>query len=380
MRHLHFTQSLEPLQGGGLGSSAVSLHRQMLADGVPSVLCATHGGEPQRLVDKSFEFQRIKPDVIYFSPAMQRAAPGLVREADVIHGHGLYVGTNYIFGRESTRQDTPLVYHVHGMFEPYILSRSRWKNRLVHWLFEDANFRRVRLWRALTAKEADQIRAYGIKQPVVVVPNGLNLADFPKPKDTQAPITLASGQSLAKTVPRILFLGRIHPKKGLDILLSAWAKLSTLTKNWQLVIAGPDEKGHLAQIQALANSLGLRDQIVFTGPVTGETKIRLLYSSDLFVLSSYSEGFSMSLLEALACGIPVIATHACNFPEISQNQAGWECDSALDSLIATLRVALQTPESVRREIGLNGRRLVESRYSWSAVVQTLQTACTAYCS
>ena len=379
MKYLHFTQSLEPLQGGGLGSSTVALHRQMRAQGISSVLCATHGGRPQNLVEDSREFRRIKPGFLYFSPAMRRAASGLVQAADVIHGHGFYVGTNYIFGRECRRRQKPLVYHVHGMFEPYILGRSRWKKQLVRWLFENANFRHVRLWRALTLKEADQIRAYGVKQPIVIAPNGLNPADFPGPVDSSAPISMGQGADLVKTVPRLLFLGRVHPKKGLDLLVSAWAKLAPLSKDWQLVIAGPDELGHVAQIRAQAAALGVQDQIVFTGPVTGEKKVRLLHSADLFVLSSYSEGFSMSVLEAMACEIPVVATHACNFPEISQNGAGWECESTVDSVTAALRAALTATDSERRERGRNGRRLVETRYTWPVVIETLQQACATYC-
>jgi glycosyltransferase involved in cell wall biosynthesis len=379
MKHLHFTQSLEPLHGGGLGSSSVALHRQMRAEGLASVLYATHGGKPQNLVEGSREFRRIRPDFIYFSPAMQREAPQLVRDVDVLHGHGLYVGTNFIFGRESRRQRKPLVYHVHGMFEPYILNRSRWKKQLVHWLFENDNFRHVRLWRALTSKEADQIRACGITQPIIVAPNGLNLDEFPQPVPFDTPIKTSWVENLVKTAPRLLFLGRIHPKKGFDLLLAAWARLSSLTRHWQLVIAGPDEQGHLAQVRALAKSLGVQDQIVFTGPITGQAKKNLLYSSDLFVLPSYSEGFSMSLLEAMACELPVIATRACNFPDISKTHAGWECDSVADSLAETLKTALQTPESERRERGQNGRRLVQTRYAWPSIVSQLQQACAAHC-
>jgi glycosyltransferase involved in cell wall biosynthesis len=379
MRHLHFTQSLEALEGGGLGSSTVALHGQMRAAGLSSVLCSTHGGTPQALADGALEFRRLKPDFIYYSPAMQRQAPQLVREADVLHGHGFYVGTNFIFGREAGRQKKPLVYHVHGIFEPYILRRSRWKKRLVHWLFEDANFRRARLWRALTSKEADQIRSCGFNGPIAVIPNGLNPGEFPKPVDLNAPIATPLVKSLAKTALRLLFLGRVHPKKGLDLLLPAWAKLSTLTKDWQLVIAGPDEQGYLAHVRELARSLGLQDQIVFTGPVTGRSKILLLHSSDLFVLPSYSEGFPMSILEAMACELPVIATRACNFPGIAEAEAGWECDSVIDSLMSALRSALQASESERRKRGQMGRRLVESTYAWPDIVKTLQEACAAYC-
>src|SRR5208283_1275525 len=118
---------------------------------------------------------------LYYSPAMQRQAYHLAREADVLHGHGLYVGTNFIFGREARRQGKLLVYHVHGMFEPYILARSRWKKGLVRRVFEDANISHVRLWRALTATEADQIRACANKAAIVIAPNGLNLSAYARP-------------------------------------------------------------------------------------------------------------------------------------------------------------------------------------------------------
>ena len=123
---------------------------------------------------------------------MRRDAGSLVRDSDVLHGHGLYVGTNFIFGGEARRQRKALVYHVHGMFEPYILKRSRWKKRLVHWLFEDRNIRDVRFWRALTAIEADQIAATGARQPIAVIPNGLDVADFTRPADPDRPIRHAA--------------------------------------------------------------------------------------------------------------------------------------------------------------------------------------------
>jgi glycosyltransferase involved in cell wall biosynthesis len=379
MRHLHFTQSLEPLYGGGLGTSAAALHREMRAGGVSSVLCSTHGGAPQQPTAGTLEFRRVRPTPLYFSPAMRWRAAQLVNDADVLHGHGLYVGTNFIFGREARRKSKPLVYHVHGMFEPYILQRSQWKKRLVHWLFENANFRHVRLWRALTSKEADQIRSCGARQPIVIAPNGLNLADFPKPSEANGSIETPLSRDLRKKGPRLLFLGRIHPKKGLDLLLPAWAALGSITKDWELVVAGPDEQGHLATIQELARSLDLQDRIVFTGPVSGATKNALLHSADLFILPSYSEGFSMSILEAMACRVPVVATRACNFPEISKEQAGWECDSAVGALKETLRIAIESSESERNERGQNGRRLVELRYTWPSISKTILEACATHC-
>jgi len=379
MRHLHFTQSLEPRQGGGLASSSLALHREFLAAGSDSVLCSTFGGTKQSSDVGSFEFRRIGPDLAYFSPEMYRRATGLVKESDVLHGHGLYVGPNLIFGREARRQRKALVYHVHGMFEPYILQRSRWKKRLVHWFFEDANFRAVRLWRALTSKEADQIRNCGIKQPLVVVPNGLNIEDYPTTPRVAESIETSLIPKLIKIDFRLLFLGRLHPKKGLDLLLPAWARLSKACPDWHLVVAGPDELNYANVIRRLAVSLGIQDRVLFTGQVTGRAKRDLLYSADLFVLPSYSEGFPMSLLEALACKVPVVATRACNFPQIPASGAGWECDATIESLGDALREGLRASDLERKQRGQIGRDLIQNHYAWPGVVSALLEACAVYC-
>ena len=379
MRHLHFTQSLEPLQGGGLGASAVLLHEQMSRQGFGSVLCSTHGGRPQCALAGVNEYERIKPGFLYYSPTMRRQAPRLVQGSDVVHGHGLYVGPNLVFGREARRQRKPLAYHVHGMFEPYILARSPWKKRLVHWLFEDANMRAVRFWRALTPREGDQIRAHGARQPIAVIPNGLDAAAFAHPAGPAGPIDTALVKGLTKNGLRALFLGRIHPKKGLDLLLPAWAGLGGRRAEWELVIAGPDEAGYLAKMRTLARSLDLGGRVVFTGLVTGEAKTRLLHSADLFVLPSYSEGFPMSVLEAWACGVPVAATRECNVADISAAEAGWECDAEVESLAGTLTAALCASAGERRDRGANGRRLLEVRYSWPLIARELDQACVRYC-
>jgi glycosyltransferase involved in cell wall biosynthesis len=379
MRHLHFTQSLEPLCGGGLGASAMSLHRQMLARGVDSAVCATYGDTPRKPEEATFEFQRVKPDFLYYSPTMHRQAAYLVEESHVLHGHGLYVGTNFIFGRQARRQRKSLVYHVHGMFEPYILRRSQWKKRLVHQLFENANISHVRLWRALTTAEADQIRACGNKAAIVVAPNGLSLSDYPTPKDGVNAIETPLIRDFVKGKKRALFLGRIHPKKGLDLLVQAWSRLGAQRKDWELVVAGPDELNHRSQIQRLAVSLGIETEILFTGTVTGNAKIALLYSADIFVLPSYSEGLPMSLLEAMACKVPVVATYTCNCLDLYPAGAGWGCEPTVDSVADALKAAMQASETERKQRGCLGHQLVQRAYSWDQITKTILQACAAHC-
>ena len=379
MRHLHFTQALESLNGGGLGVSTVALHRQFLSMGVDSTLCSTYGHAPQKPAKGVLEFRRIKPDFLYYSPALRASAKQLVASADIVHVHGLYVGTNYLIGAEVRRQRRALVYHTHGFFDPWILNRSRWKKRLVHWLFENANFQHARLWRALTAKEADQIRSQGIKSPVVVVPVGLDAASFDVPfsagDEIQTPLV---PQLVKQRRFRAVFISRLHPKKGLDLLLGAWAQLAAERRDWELIIAGPDE-GAAATVDRLIQQFELADSVRRVGKISHESKVKLLKSADVFVLPSYSEGFTSAILEAMAAALPVVATRECNFPELFQQGGGWECAVTPDSLTDALRLALTASPAERTQRGAAGRCLLERDYTSESVCRQLLQACANYC-
>ena len=158
-QHLHFVQSLETLQGGGLGQAALALHLEFLRAAVPSRLVSTTGGETTSPHPGVTLCLRNGPPRAFWSAELQRMRSYLVKTASVVHGHGFYVGTNSIIGGEALRQHKALVHHVHGFFEPWIQARSRGKKQIAHWLFENSNFREARLWRALTSKEADHVRS-----------------------------------------------------------------------------------------------------------------------------------------------------------------------------------------------------------------------------
>ncbi len=237
----------------------------------------------------------------------------------------------------------------------------------------------VRFWRALTAVEADQIATTGARQPIVVIPNGVDVSVFKKPADMDRPIRTPLAPRLTRRSQRLLFLGRIHPKKGLMLLLPAWARICPRARDWELVIAGPDEGGHLEEVRARAIELGIGDRLIFTGLVQGEEKVRLLHSADVFVLPSFSEGLPMGVLEALACKVPVVATRESNVGDLMADGAGWECAATVDSLAEALEQALFASESERAERGSAGRRAIEARYAWPSVVQELERACAAYC-
>ncbi len=367
--HLHFVQSIEPLQGGGLGRAAWELSDAMRNAGVSSRLVTTSAGTTDHRAGVS-EYRRQGPERAFYSPELRNDSKRLVGEADVVHGHGFYVATNWMLGRQTRHQKKPLVYHAHGIFEPWILARSQRKKALAHVLFENANFRHASLWRALTDKEADQIRAQGITAPVVVCPNGIELSQFERVPALRADL------QINKNRKELLFLARLHPKKGLPLLVEAWSRLpAKLRQEWRVVVAGPDELSHRGEVESAVARIKAESEWDFVGSLSGDSKLQALARADAFVLPSHSEGFSVAILEAMACSLPVIATHACNFPALSKEGGCWTVPTTVEALTAALTQLLAEDGKARDQRGAAARKLVEQHYTWPRIAAQLADAC-----
>ena len=439
--HLHFVQSLEPLQGAGLGQAALSLHLAMrgksgerhTADGIRSEALSSElraplrpVGSPSRrassvlLATRAEDFEQTWPDVIqgvrkghpkmFYAPELKRLAAEAVEQAEWIHGHGLYVWTNMWLGGEARKRGKPLVYHPHGFFDPWILRRSPGKKRLAHWLFEDKNIAHVRWWRALSNKEAGQIRAVVGSQAVVhVIPNGVDLDEvdgcqfsvgsaeqetrdrrsevgaeetrhsFGRRGDlspqTPVQVTRHGAWTRRRRPKRLLFLSRIHATKGGEVVVPAWGRLTKEFPDWELLIVGPDEGGYQATVEKMIAESGCGETCWIHPAVSGVEKHALLRTADLFVLPSYSEGFPMAVLEAAAHRIPVVQTDECNFPELTAAGGAWECRPESESVEKALRSALTAEDAERTERGLRGRELVERSYSWERLAATVIELC-----
>lgn len=372
--HLHFVQSLEPLQGAGLGQAALSLHLAMQSAGAGSTLLSTRSSDFAQTWPGVIQGVRNGPVKAFHAPELKRLAADAVAGAEWFHGHGLYVWTNMWLGGEARRRGRPLVYHPHGFFDPWILRRSRGKKRIAHWLFEDGNFAHVRWWRALSSKEADQIRAVaGRNARVEIIPNGIDLAEC----DPAGVMGETSDEAwiTRKRPKRLLFLSRIHPKKGLDLLVPAWGRLAGEFPDWELLIVGPDEGGHREAVEKMMAESGCGDACRICGTVSGPEKHALLRTADLFVLPSYSEGFPMAVLEAAAHRIPVVQTTECNFPELTAAGGAWECLPERDALEKALGDALSAEDTERAERGAKARVLVENHYSWNTIAARVLEAC-----
>jgi glycosyltransferase involved in cell wall biosynthesis len=288
--------------------------------------------------------------------AVERAA---IRSVDIVHGHGLWCGASSAAACIATRLECPLVISPHGMLEPWARRHHRHRKRIAWVLAERAGVGRADLLQAMSASEAVSFRTARLFQPVVVHPVGIDIpVALPPP---QSPVRLK-----CVAVPRTcLFLSRLHPIKGLPLLLDAWGEAQPA--GWRLVVAGPDQHGHRAAMASLANRLGIDGSVAFVGPLHGPAKWNLLADADLFVLPSHSENFGVVIAEALAAGTPVITTTSTPWDLLPASGAGWWVPPDVASLAAAVREATSLPPSVLRAMGECGRELARSRCDWSAI-------------
>ena len=278
----------------------------------------------------------------------------------VLHSNGLWTAVNHWVTHQARRWQVPLIVQPHGMLEPWALEYRGWKKRLALRLYQRRDLESASLFIATAEQEAESIRRFGLRQPIAVIPNGVELA-IGTDNDGLLPHL--------RTARTALFLSRIHPKKGLLNLVSAWGELRP--REWRLVIAGPDENGHLAKVMSSVRQQGITECVEYVGEVEGHKKAALYREADLFVLPTFSENFGVVVAEALAYGLPVITTRGTPWADLERFGCGWWIDTGVAPLVDTLREAISLPEEERKTMGERGRCYVQ-RYDWNVIAR--QTA------
>jgi glycosyltransferase involved in cell wall biosynthesis len=272
----------------------------------------------------------------------------------VVNDHGVWRTTNIVAARAARRHAVPLVIHTRGMLMRWSLRHHSWRKRVALSLYQRRILCGAQLLVATSQLEAEELTQEALRVPVAIIPNGIAL---PPP----APRVLGDGPR------RALFLSRLHPKKGAQDLIEAWARLKP--EGWTLWLAGPDEDGYRAQLEQQAAARGILSAIQFLGPVDEASKWRVYSQADLFVLPTYSENFGMVIGEALASAVPVITTTAAPWQAVADEQCGWCIAPGADSLEAALRVALAVPTDELASMGGRGRVFVAREYSWERVAR-----------
>jgi glycosyltransferase involved in cell wall biosynthesis len=368
MNILHVVAGLPPA-GGGLTAAVMGFAREAarlghdvtiatVADSDGDVAPATAGTADCGGADglRIVRFAPSFPRRLHASWEMLRRLRPLVESADVVHVHSNWTFPVWCAGTTALATGRPLVMSPHGSLSPLQLAHSRWKKRAAG-LFTRRLLCLADAIHATSPVERHWIeRSLGCHPGIEVVPLGVDL-----------PTAHAVAASGSRT-RQVLALGRLHPSKGLDMLLDAWrlaVPQAAADDPWELVIAGPDEQGTRAGLERQARELAL-ENVRFTGPLAGDQKARAWADADLFVLPSRSENFGLVVPEALAAGVPVVATTGTPWREID-GACGWWVEPNADSLSSALAAAMRLDDAGRQKIGARGRRLVEERYRWPAV-------------
>lgn len=294
----------------------------------------------------------IGPRRLGFSPHMRSwlETEAHTEQADLMHSHSLWMMPNVYPAAAVRGTKCKLIMSPRGALSVWALNHNRFRKRLFWRLFQERATQAADLFHATARSEYEDIRRVGLRQPVCVLPNGVDIPPL---------IGVVRKR-------RVLFLGRIHPKKGVDVLLRAWEAIQGRYDDWELQIVGPEGDAHSAAMRTLSSQLGLR-RVSFAGPLFGAQKNRAYQEASVFVLPTNSENFGMTVAESLAAATPVIVTKGAPWQELREKGAGWWIDPGVDSLVACLGDALERSSSELRLMGDAGRQWMENEFSWCQI-------------
>jgi glycosyltransferase involved in cell wall biosynthesis len=253
------------------------------------------------------------------------------------------------------------------MLDPWAFRNKHFKKQVYLRLVERATLAHASCLHALTRREAQCYREFGLKNPVAVIANGVDVPEAFSANEFLRRHEELRGRRL------VLFLGRVHYKKGLDILSRAWAQVSRRFDDAHLVIAGPDFENTQAGVKATLDALNVGDRVTFTGMLPSALKWSALAAASVFILPSYSEGFSVAALEAMAAGLPVIVSEACNFPRVAEEDAGWVVTPTAEAVEDSLIQALSLRSCELAAYGRRGEQLVSRHYTWAGIGEQMRS-------
>jgi glycosyltransferase involved in cell wall biosynthesis len=345
---------------GGVGPAAAGLATAVAqnSDWKSTMLAFCSPGEatlsdgiPERVI--RIQSSRLS---ILFRRASRTQLAEAVASCDICHVHGLWLPQ--VAGTRFIARHKPIISSVHGMLEKWDLNNKRLKKAIYSALIERRSLSRSHCLRALSEHEVEDYRNFDLRCPIAVIPNGIGQLG-------RTPVeTLYARFPHLKDKLIVLFMGRVHYKKGILNLLDAWRLVTRKYRDAHLLIAGPDYAHTRQKAEEMVNSASLNHTVTFCGTISGELKLAALSAARFFCLPTYSEGLSVAVLEALSIGLPVIATPECNVDGIDSHGAGFIVSNAPAELAAGLCECLNLSNNQWTEMSRNARHLAASSYSW----------------
>lgn len=298
-----------------------------------------------------------------YAPGLRTILSRIIPRVDLIHIHELWHYPHWLAYSFAQQHGIPYIVTPHGELAAWRLRYKWWKKVPYLALVQRRILRQAAGIHAITAGEEQDIRRYVGDAFIQIIPNGVDPRQF-GPRTGERPLERRYPQLRGRKV--ILFLGRLHKVKGVDLLAQAFSVVAGHRDDVVLVVAGPDE-GAQGDCEDILRRAGVRDKVVFTGMVSGTTKREVLSSADIFVLPSYGDVIGLAVLEAMASGLPVIISYNCQFPEVDREGAGLVIDTNVSQLVRALKHLLDRPD-LCRIMGERARQLVEQRFSWDSIV------------
>jgi glycosyltransferase involved in cell wall biosynthesis len=381
MRILHVLANLAPRYGGP-PKACFEMARSVAKLGHAVSIYTTNQDGPTELnVPTDSPVYRDGVEICYFpiqhprfwgfSLPLALQLRSAVKEHDIVHIHSLYLFHDLVAPHYCRKYDVPYLIRPHGTLDPALFQRHRLRKRVMELAFEHRNIKHAAAIHFTGEVEERLAKAYTLGAPGIVIPNGLDLAEYEN-LPARGAFRARYPETRGKKI--ILFLGRINFKKGLDILVQAFSAVAQSRDDMHLIIAGPDNDGFEKKVRAWLRGEKVHDHTTFTGILEGNDKLAALGDADVFVLPSYSENFGFSVVEAMACGVPVIISDRVGiWREVEAEGAGKVAPCNGNSFAEAMLSLLNSPDVAER-MGENGKTLVRKRFQWSSVALDLETA------
>lgn len=382
MRILHVISTLA-LSSGGPTRAISELSKKQAQLGLSVTICSTDRGNPvYKKIDGDLIRSMLDPAVnlhlfhtelpaLLYSSAMRKWLVDNKNKYDIVHVHGLYRFPPSFTAFLMKKCGKPYIIRPHGNLDPYLYKRSTTGSVLLKRIWESVidlpNLHGASAIHYTTEDELERASFLGLRAPSFVVPNGLDWSQY----ETLPKSGVFRAKVQAEDRPLVLFLGRLHFKKGLDLLIPAFAHIRAQTPDTLLAIVGPDNDGYGAKVRTWVREHKLEDCVRFVEHLDGEAVREAYVDADVFVLPSYTENFGMTVAESLACGTPVVISDQVNIhQEVAAAGAGLvtRCDVAE---IAEAVSALLKDPGRRQAMGDAGRALVQRKWTWDVVADQL---------
>jgi glycosyltransferase involved in cell wall biosynthesis len=303
------------------------------------------------------------PERLGFCPQLEDTVASLPRP-DLIHIHGLWRVHYAQTARYARRLGVPVVLSLHGMLYLEALAEHRTLKQLARWVYQDRVLRHASCLHATSPEEIAGVRRFGFTGPVALILWGVDT-----PEHADAPRQLRRIPDARRRT--VVYLGRLHPRKGLDVLLSAWSRLGS-REGCRLVVAGADSDGYRSTLTTRANALGVADSVEWRDALSGLERERIFDEASVLVLPSAYENFGLVVAEALARGVPAIATQGTPWGSLVEEQCGWWIPFGVEPLTAALSDALARSDAELEVMGERGRRFATARFRWECTAAAMR--------